>query len=34
MCKVMEDMRNEAAKEAVRKNSIETAQRACFCLEN
>ena len=24
MCKVMEDMRNEAAKEAARKNSIET----------
>ena len=26
MCKVMEDMRNEAAKEAARKNSIETAK--------
>ena len=26
MCKVMEDMRNEAAKEAARQNSIETAK--------
>ena len=26
MCKAMEDMRNEAAKEAARKNSIETAK--------
>ena len=26
MCKVMEDMRNEAAKEVARKNSIETAK--------
>ena len=26
MCKVMEDMRNEAAKEAARKNQIETAK--------
>lgn len=25
MCKAMEDMRNEAAKEVARKNSIETA---------